>query len=110
MLSRPEDDIKPNCGPASARSGMQRQRFPTGGASHAPVGQRSAAMQPADFIAAWIAQVGKIELARSHFAPAGRILDAAAAVGDPGVVESLDLLGVGARETDGAAIGVRRRI
>src|SRR5215813_9784928 len=63
-----------------------------------------------DLVTEWIAQVGEIKLARGPFAPAGRILDALAAVGDAGVVESLDLLGIGAGEADGAAIGVRRCI
>src|SRR5262249_46083976 len=63
-----------------------------------------------DLVAEWIAQVGEIDLARGPFAPAGRILDALAAVGDAGVVERLDLLGTGAGEADGAAVGVRRRL
>src|SRR5215467_481971 len=63
-----------------------------------------------DLVSGWIAQVGKIDLARRHFSPAGRVLDAFAAVGDAGVVESLDQLGTGAREADGAAISVRRRL
>src|SRR5215472_15703294 len=63
-----------------------------------------------DLVSGWIAQVGKIDLARGHFSPAGRILDAFAAVGDAGVVESLGQLGAGARKADGAAISVRRRL
>src|SRR5262249_39896823 len=62
-----------------------------------------------DLVAEWIAQVGEIDLARGPFAPAGRVLDALAAVGDAGVVERLDLLGTGAGKADGAAVGVRRR-
>ena len=63
-----------------------------------------------ELVSGWIAQVGKIDLARSPFAPAGWVLDALAAVGDAGVVESLDHLGAGAREADGAAISVCRRL
>src|ERR1017187_8183927 len=70
----------------------------------------SAAMQRANLVARWITQVGKIELARGAFAPAGWVLDALAAVGDAGVVESPRLLWAGAREADGTAIGVRRRL
>jgi hypothetical protein len=61
-------------------------------------------MHGADFVTTGIAQIGEIQLARGPFAPAGRVLDAFAAVGDARVVEGLDLLGVGARETDGAPL------
>src|ERR1700732_2391050 len=73
-------------------------------------GTYSAAMHRADLVAEWIAQVGKADFACRPFAPARRILDAFAAVSDAGVVESLGLLGVGTREADGAAIGMRRRL
>src|SRR5215831_18114782 len=63
-----------------------------------------------DLVAAGIAQIREIDLARGTLAPAGRVLDALAAVGDAGVVERLDLLGAGAREADGAAIGMTRRL
>src|SRR5215831_6935160 len=33
-----------------------------------------------DLVSGWIAQIGKIDLARGHFAPAGRVLDAFAAI------------------------------
>jgi hypothetical protein len=70
----------------------------------------SAAMQRANLVARWITQVGKIEPARGGLAPAGRVLDALATVGDAGVVESPRLLRAGTREADGTAIGVRRRL
>jgi hypothetical protein len=70
----------------------------------------SAAMQRANLVARWIPKVGKIELACGAFAPAGRVLDALAAIGYAGVVERPRLLRAGARETDGTAIGVRRRL
>src|SRR5262249_39704318 len=63
-----------------------------------------------DLVAVGIAQIREIDLARDTLAPAGRVLDALAAVGDAGVVERLDLLGAGAGEADGAAIGMRRRL
>jgi hypothetical protein len=65
-------------------------------------------MYRADFVVGRIAQVGKIEFGHGPFAPAGRVLDALATVGNTGVMKSLDLLGAGAREADGAAIGMRR--
>jgi hypothetical protein len=46
---------------------------------------------------------------RGPFAPAGRVLDALATVGNTGVMKSFDLLSAGAREADRAAIGMRRR-
>src|SRR5437763_6845128 len=67
-------------------------------------------MERTDLVAGWIAQVGQIEPAGRPFAPAGRILDALATARDTGVVESLGELGGGAREADGAAVGVRRHI
>src|SRR5215468_825890 len=70
----------------------------------------SAAMNRDNLVSGWIAQVGKIDFARGPFAPAGRVLDALAAVGDACVMESLGQLGAGAREADGAAISVRRRL
>src|SRR5579862_4622429 len=73
-------------------------------ATHSP------AMQRANLVARRIAQIGKIEPAPGVFTPAGRVLDALAAIGDAGVVESSHLFRVGAREADGAAIGVRRRL
>jgi len=63
-----------------------------------------------DLVAVGIAQIREIDLARDTLAPAGRVLDALAAAGDAGVVERLDLLGTGAGEADGAAIGMRRRL
>ena len=66
-------------------------------------------MYRADFVVGRIAEVGKIEFARGPFAPARRVLDALAPVGNTGVMKSFDLLGAGAREADGAAIGMRRR-
>src|SRR5580704_16665969 len=71
--------------------------------------RRSAAMQRANLVARWIPKVGKIELAGA-FTPAGRVLDALAAIGYAGVVERPRLLRAGTRETDGTAIGVRRRL
>src|SRR5262245_53804113 len=70
----------------------------------------SAAMNRDDLVPGWIAQVGKIDFARSPFTPARRVLDALAAAGDAGVVESFDQLGAGAGEADGAAISVGRRL
>src|SRR5215468_2870351 len=55
-------------------------------------------MYRADFVVGRIAQVGKIEFGHGPFAPAGRVLDALATVGNTGVMKSLDLLGAGARE------------
>src|SRR5262252_3470653 len=63
-----------------------------------------------DLVAEGVAQVAEIDLPSGPFAPAGRVLDALAAVGDAGVVERLDLLGAGAGEADGAAIGMARRL
>src|SRR6516165_9306269 len=77
---------------------------------HRPGATYSAAMHRDELVSGWIAQVGKIDLARRPFAPAGRVLDALTAVGDAGVVESLGQLGAGAREADGAAVSVRRRL
>src|SRR5581483_10409614 len=71
---------------------------------------RSGAVQRADLVAERIAQVGKVELAEGAFAPAGRVLDALAAVGDAGVVEGFHLLRAVAGEADGAAVGVRRSL
>src|SRR5579872_1946542 len=67
-------------------------------------------MQRANLVARWIAQVGKIEPAPGIFTPAGRLLDALATIGDAGVVERPHLLGAGADEANGTAIGVRRRL
>jgi len=67
-------------------------------------------MQRANLVARWITQVGKIELAPGAFAPAARVLDALATVGNAGIVESPRLLRAGAREADGTAIGVGRRL
>src|SRR6185312_6937210 len=76
----------------------------------AAASETSAAMQRADLVAARVAQVRNVELARGALAPAGRILDAFAAIGHARIVERLDQLGAGATEADGAAIGARRRI
>src|ERR1043166_1319428 len=81
----------------------------TGGLRRAAVCS-AGAMHCDDLVAGGIAQIGKIDLARGAFAPAGRVFDALAAVGDAGVVESLGLLGAGAGEADGAAVGVRCRL
>src|SRR5437764_13768668 len=67
-------------------------------------------MQRTDFVTGWVPQVRKIELARCSFAPAWRVLDALAPIGNAGVVESLDLLGVGARESNCSTVGVCRRL
>ena len=72
------------------------------------VARSAAAMDRDDLVAARIAQIPEIDLARRAFAPAGWILDALAAVGDAGVVECLDLLGAGTGEADGAAVGMTR--
>src|SRR5215470_3687647 len=61
-----------------------------------------------DLVSGWIAQVGKIDLARGPFAPAGRIFDALAPVGHARVVESLDFLGTVAGKANGSAVGVGR--
>jgi hypothetical protein len=63
-----------------------------------------------DLVAERIAQVAEVNLARGPLAPAGRVLDALAAVGNARVVERLDLLGAGAGEADGAAVGMARRL
>src|SRR5205814_5018756 len=67
-------------------------------------------MQRTDLVTGRIAQVGEIESARGPFAPAGRVLDALAAIGDAGIMEGLRLLGTVAREADGAAVGVCRHV
>ena|SRR5215469_7941817 len=69
----------------------------------------SAEMDRTDFVVGRIAQVGKIEFSRGPFAPAGRVLDALATVGNTGVMKSLDLFGASARKADGATISIRRR-
>ncbi len=53
-------------------------------------------MQGTDLVAGRIAEVGKIGFPCGPFTPAGRVLDALAAVGDSDVVEGFDLLGIGA--------------
>ena len=67
-------------------------------------------MQRADLVAVGIAHIGKIELRAAALTPAGRILDALAAVRDGGIVERLDLLRAVAAEADRAAIGMRSRL
>src|SRR5581483_9643091 len=78
------------------------------GTGQVPLGwARSAlAMHRADLVAERIAQIGEIDPSGRALAPAGRILDALAAVGDAGVVKGLHLLRTRARKTDRAAIGM----
>src|ERR1041385_6537762 len=77
---------------------------------HRPREASSAAVDCNDLVAGRVAQVSEIVLARRSLAPARRVLDALAAVGDTGVVEGLGLLGARAREADGPAVRVRRGI
>src|SRR5271169_965537 len=76
---------------------------------HPALGIHSGPMHRTDLVARWIAQVGKIDLARRPFAPTRRILDALATIGDTSVVEGPGFLGAVAREANSAAVGVRRR-
>src|SRR5580658_3862881 len=84
----------------------RRYRFSADGGNAA----RSAAMQRADLVAGWIAQVGNIKLPCDPFAPARWVFDTLATIGDPCVVENSGLLGAVAQEANGAAIGERRGV
>src|SRR4051795_1730868 len=64
----------------------------------------------ADLVAVEIAQIGEIEFARAAFANAGRIFAVLAAVGDARRMPGIGLFGRVGRKTDGAAIGVCRRL
>src|ERR1041384_5527277 len=69
-----------------------------------------AAMDRNDLVAGWVAQISQIDLSGSALAPAGRVLDALAAISDTGIVEGLRLLRARAREADGSSIGMRRGV
>ena len=67
-------------------------------------------MQGADLVAIWIAQIGKVESGRAALAPAGRIFDGLAAVGDTSIVEGFHLFRAVSGEPYGAAIGMGGRV
>src|SRR5262245_41032646 len=69
-----------------------------------------AAVNRADLVTEWVAQIRQIDLAKATIAPPWRILDALAPARDTCVVKGLDLFGAVARKADSPTVGVRRRL
>src|SRR3954451_10923435 len=67
-------------------------------------------MHRADLVAVEIAQIGEVHFARAAFANARRIFASGAAIGETGRMPGVGLLGRVGRKTDGAAVGVCRRL